>query len=608
MSKGTLHIDRFLPTTADELRRRGWDQADVILVTGDAYVDHPSFGVALIGRWLEHLGYRVAILAQPDWRSVEPFRALGRPRLFWGITSGCIDSRLNDYASLGHRRKQDVYSPGGAVGLRPSRPLLVYAARAREAFHGVPIVLGGLEASLRRLVHYDYIEDKLKRSVLVDAKADLLIHGMGERAVAEVARRLDAGESIHELTDIAGTAYLARKGIAPPDHAVHLPSLSQQADDRASFITTHLEYQAQARPAGRPVVQEQDPGTLVVLPPAEGMSTEQLDVLYDLPFARAAHPRYDRDGGIAALTPVQFSITTHRGCFGGCSFCSIGCHQGKQIRSRSLASLLEEAERIRHHPQFRGTIEDLGAPSANMYRMACAQAETCTRASCLFPSRCKNARFDHGPMLEMMEAFVRWAQPSHGRKRTSVFVASGIRHDLALQSRDYIDMLVRHFVGGHLKVAPEHYCPHVLDRMGKPHFDVFERFEEQFAAACRRAGKEAYLVPYFISAHPGCRPEDALKLTEYLVARSWRPRQVQDFVPSPLSLATAMYVSGVDEAGRPIHVPTSRKEKRLQAALLQYYLPQNQKTIAEFLRTRHRGDLIAVLQRLRRPSRKGRHK
>jgi uncharacterized radical SAM protein YgiQ len=608
MSKGAIHIDGFLPTTAQELRQRSWDQTDVILVTGDAYVDHPSFGVALIGRWLEHLGYRVAILAQPDWRSVEPFRALGRPRLFWGITSGCIDSRLNDYASLGHRRKQDVYSPGGAVGLRPGRPLLVYAARAREAFSGVPVVLGGLEASLRRLVHYDYIEDKLKRSVLVDAKADLLIHGMAEQAVAELARRLDAGRSIHELTDIPGTAYLARKGITAPENAVRLPSLSQQVDDTASFMTTHLKYQAQSRAGGRPVVQEQDPGVLVVLPPAEPMDTEQLDALYDLPFMRTWHPRYSSDGGIPALAPVQFSITTHRGCFGGCSFCSIGCHQGKRIRSRSLPSLLEEAERIRCHPQFRGTIEDVGGPSANMYRMTCAQAQTCSRPSCLFPSRCKHARFDHGPMLEMMEAFVRWAEPGKGKKRTNVFVASGIRHDLALQSRDYTDMLVRHFVGGHLKVAPEHYCPHVLDRMGKPHFEVFKQFETQFAEACRRAGKEAYLVPYFISAHPGCRPEDALKLTEYLVSRSWRPRQVQDFVPSPLSVSTAMYVSGTDTAGRKIHVPTSRKEKRLQAALLQYYLPQNKKTLDEFLRTRGRGDLLAAINRLGSATRHRRHR
>jgi uncharacterized radical SAM protein YgiQ len=596
MDKSTNHLDRFLPTTAEELRRRHWDQADVILVTGDAYVDHPSFGAALIGRWLEKLGYRVAILAQPDWRSVEPFRALGKPRLFWGITSGCIDSRLNDYASLGHRRKQDGYSPGGATGLRPGRPLLVYAARAREAYRDVPIVLGGLEASLRRLVHYDYIEDQLKRSVLVDAKADLLIHGMGERAVAEVAARRNAGRSIHELTDIPGTAYVAHRGIAVPDNAVHLPSLSQQSQDTLLFMTTHQQYETQAGPAGRPIVQEQDPGTLVVMPSAEPLNSEELDALYDLPFARSGHSRYDAEGGVPALTPVQFSITTHRGCFGGCSFCSIGCHQGKQVRSRSLPSLLAEADRLRLHPQFRGTIEDLGGPSANMYGMDCAQGETCGRASCLFPSPCRNASFDHGPMLEMMEAFVRWGH--NGSKRANVFVASGIRHDLALRSRDYLDMLVKHFVGGHLKVAPEHYCPQVLDRMGKPHFDVFEEFEQRFAESCRRVGKEAYLVPYFISAHPACAPEDALKLTEYLVSRSWRPRQVQDFVPIPLTLSTAMYVSGTDAAGRNIHVPTSRKEKRLQAALMHYYQPQNRSLLAEFLRDRKRPDLLAQITRL----------
>ncbi len=599
MGKSVNDSDRFLPTTAEALRRRGWGEADVILITGDAYVDHPSFGAALIGRWLEKLGYRVAILAQPDWRSVEPFRALGRPRLFWGITSGCIDSRLNDYASLGHRRKQDVYSPGGAAGLRPGRPLLVYSARAREAYREVPIVLGGLEASLRRLVHYDYIEDRLKRSVLVDAKADLLVHGMGERAVGEIARRLEAGRSIQELTDIAGTAYIAHKGAAVPEGAVALPSLTQQSDEASRFMTSHQQYQAQAGAGGRPVVQEQDPGTLVVLPAAQPLRGEELDALYDLPFARAWHPRYDREGGVPALTPVQFSITTHRGCFGGCSFCSIGCHQGKQIRSRSLASLLSEADRIRKHPQFRGTIEDLGGPSANMYGMECTQSEVCGRASCLFPTPCRKGGFDHGPMLEMMEAFVRWSR--NGSKRTNVFVASGIRHDLALQSRDYLDLLVKHFVGGHLKVAPEHYCAGVLDRMGKPHFEVFEEFEARFAESCKRVGKEAYLVPYFISAHPACGPEAALQLTEYLVSRSWRPRQVQDFVPIPLTLSTAMYVSGADAGGRRIHVPTSRKEKRLQAALMQYYQPQNRKVLAEFLRERRRSDLLGKIERVRTP-------
>jgi uncharacterized radical SAM protein YgiQ len=592
----------FLPTTLEELRQRGWEQADIILITGDAYVDHPSFGVALIGRLLENLGYRVAILAQPDWRSVEPFRALGQPRLFWGITSGCIDSRLNDYASLGNRRRQDVYSPGGARDLRPSRPLLVYSARAREAYPDVPIILGGLEASLRRLVHYDYIEDRLKRSVLVDAKANLLVYGMAEKAIAEIAQRLDAGKSIYELTDIPGTAYVIRRGIAVPENAASLPSLSQQQADSSLIMDAHLKYQIQAHPAGLPVVQEQDPGTIVVLPPAEPLSSEELDALYDIPFSRSWHPRYDRQGGVPALTPIRFSITTHRGCFGGCSFCSIGCHQGKQISSRSLDSLLNEADIIRRHPQFRGTIEDIGGPTANMYGMQCSQEQICSRPSCLSPAVCKKVRLDHNPILEMMEAFVRWSDSF--KKKVHIFVASGIRHDIALESPEYIDMLVRHFVGGHLKVAPEHYCPNVLDLMGKPPFEVFERFEQRFAESCRRAGKEAYLVPYFISAHPGCRPEDALELTEFLVSRSWRPRQVQDFVPSPMTLSTAMFVAGKDVKERKIHIPKSRREKRLQAALLQYYQPQNKKLIGEFLRQQGRNELLTKIHRLSTPNKK----
>ncbi|MFA5555061.1 MAG: YgiQ family radical SAM protein, partial [Phycisphaerae bacterium] len=306
----------FLPTTAQEMRQRGWEQADVILVTGDAYADHPAFGAAMIGRYLEKLGFRVAILAQPDWRSVDAFRVLGPPRLFWGITSGAIDSRLNDYASMGHKRKKDLYSPGGAVGLRPTRPLLVYSARVRQAYKGIPVILGGLEASIRRLVHYDYIEDKIKRSVLVDAKADLLVHGMGERAVKEIARRLNTGLSISQLTDIPGTAYLSNKTAKIPDNAVSLPSLTEQNEDKSKAMLAQKLYEAQAHPKGLPIVQEQNPGMLVVLPPAQPLSTEELDELYDLPFTRAWHPRYNKSSGVPALEPVQFSITTHRGCFG----------------------------------------------------------------------------------------------------------------------------------------------------------------------------------------------------------------------------------------------------------------------------------------------------
>jgi uncharacterized radical SAM protein YgiQ len=600
-----LRIECFLPTTAEEIHQRGWDRPDIILITGDAYVDHPSFGVALIARLLESKNYRVAILAQPDWRSVEPFRALGRPRLFWGITSGCIDSRLNAYASLGHKRKEDAYSPAGQLGLRPDRPLLVYSARAREAYPDVPIVLGGLEASLRRLVHYDYIEDKLKRSVLIDAKADLLVHGMAEQQIIEIAKRLNNGESIDQLTDIPGTAYTIKTGSPRREVSLsglpRLPSLTQQQADNSLAMSAQLEYQKQAHPAGSAVSQEQDPGKIVVLPPAEPIDGNALDSLYGLPFTRCWHPKYDSAGGVPALKPVQFSITTHRGCFGGCSFCSIYFHQGKDISSRSIESLIAEADRLRAHRDFHGTIFDIGGPTANMFGMKCSKAGTCSKPSCIFPAICKNMRVDYGSQLKMFEAFLKWK--TTGTKKANVYVASGIRHDLALQNSDYLDTLTRHFVGGHLKVAPEHYCPHVLELMGKPGFEIFEEFEARFTEATRRAGKEQYLVPYFISAHPGCQTDDAIKLTEYLVRRHWRPRQVQDFVPVPLTLSTAMFVSGQNTKGQEIHIPRGRSEKRLQAALMQYYQKQNVKIISDCLRHSRRGELLREIQRLHFTSR-----
>ena len=578
------------------MRRRGWDRADIILVTADAYVDHPLFGVALIGRYLESLGYRVAVLAQPDWRSAEPFGQLGRPKLFWGITSGCVDSRLNRYVALGHRRHQDVYSAGGSPDCRPERPLLAYSARAREAFKGVPIILGGLEASLRRLAHYDYIEDKLKRSMVVEAKADLLVHGMGERAIAEIARRLAAGESVRDLVDIAGTAWPVWHGREVPSDAVALASPAEQQADKAQVMMAQLAYQEQAHPAGRPVVQDQQPGLAVVLPPAEPLTTAELDRLYALPFTRRWHSRYDRVGGVKSLEPVQFSLTTHRGCFGGCSFCSIYFHQGKHVTSRSVDSLLAEADRCRRHRDFRGTISDIGGPTANMYGMHCGRRASCTRVSCLFPHPCRYLHSSAGPLIGMMESFLSWSK-QRGKKR-NVYVASGVRHDLALQSDDYIDLLARHFVGGHLKVAPEHYCGNVLKLMGKPDFERYEQFEDKFLQASHRAGKEQYLVAYFISGHPGCGLEESLELCEYLVRRRWRLRQVQAFTPAPLALSTAMYVAGCDPQGEVIYVPRGRKEKRLQTALLKYHERRSDKIIAEFLRARQRPELLSQIRKL----------
>jgi uncharacterized radical SAM protein YgiQ len=591
MLPGTKPYDRaFLAATAEEMKARGWDRPDIILVTADAYVDHPSFGVTLIGRWLEKQSYRVVILAQPDWRSADAFRQFGQPRLFWGITSGSVDSRLNDYASMGHKRKEDVFSPGGKIGLRPDRPLLVYSARAREAFKGVPIVLGGLEASLRRLVHYDYIEDQLKRSVLTDAKADILVHGMGERAIAEIARRLSAGEKVKDLTDIPGTAYRVQGSAKAPENAVKLPSLAEQQADSSLVMSAQLEYQKQAHPKGLPVVQEQDPGAVVVMPSAEPLTAAEMDELYSLPFTRRWHPIYDRQGGVPALEPVKFSITTHRGCFGGCAFCSLYFHQGKTIASRSVKSLLAEADVVAAHPDFKGTIQDIGGPTANMYGMKCGKHKSCQRSSCIFPEVCPNLDSDHAQVLAMMRAFLKWKA---GQKRcTHIFVSSGIRHDLATRSSQYVELLAGHFVSGHLKVAPEHYCNNVLSLMGKPDWKAFEQFEAMFDEASKKAGKKQYLVPYFISAHPGCTEEDALKLAEYLISRNWQPRQVQDFTPVPLTLAAAMFVSGRNSAGKKIHIPRGQSEKKLQAALMHYYDRRNQTLLTTFLKSRRRDALL----------------
>ena len=586
---------QFLPTTRKEITALGWQQADVVLITADAYVDHPSFGAALIGRWLTHHGFKVAILAQPDWHTADDFSAIGPPRLFWAITSGCIDSKLNAYASMGNKRREDAYSPGAKLGLRPDRPLVVYAERARQAHKGVPIILGGLEASLRRLTHYDYITDKLQRSVLSDAKADLLVHGMAESAILEIARRFDAGSPLNDLHDIPGTAYRIIKQATVPENAVHLPSREELQADNTKFMDFQLAYQAESAPSGRAVAQDQGPGQIVVNPPAAPLAQQDLDTLYSLPFTRMWHPKYDKLGGVPALKPVQFSITTHRGCFGGCSFCAIYFHQGKQIASRSQSSIIAELDRIAAHPQFKGTVEDIGGPTANMYGMACAQAATCKRMSCLYPSPCAKLP-SHDVVIAMLKGVLQWRNAQ--KKKTHIFVASGIRHDLALQSPGYIRLLAKHFVGGHLKVAPEHICPAVLDMMQKPRNDTFEAFEREFADASKRAGKEQYLVPYFISSHPGSSPEEAEKLTEYLVKRRWRPRQVQDFVPAPLALATAMVVSGRSPKKKTIHIPRGRGEKRLQMALLQYYDKRNFKAISQYLSPRGKHKLLAQIRRL----------
>jgi uncharacterized radical SAM protein YgiQ len=594
----------FLPATAQEMQARGWSQPDIILVTGDAYVDHPSFGVALLGRWLESKGFRVAILAQPDWKSADAFRIFGAPRLFWGITSGSIDSRLNNYTSLGHKRREDLYSPGGKLGLRPDKPLLVYAARVREAFKNIPVILGGLEASLKRLVHFDYIENQLKRSVLIDAKADMLVHGMAEYAILQIAQRLDAGETIRQLANIPGTAYPLFKDVTPPANTVELPSLLQQKENPALVMEAQLKYQQQICTDGKPVIQRHEGApSIIVMPPAgaacgelvEPLDEKTMDEIYALPFTKRWHPMYDKLGGVPALEPVQCSITTHRGCFGGCSFCSLYFHQGKHISSRSIDSILDEVERLSREKFFRGTITDIGGPTANMYGMNCSNDKPCQRPSCLFPSPCKFLKADYTQLLKMMKTILKWSHS--GKRKINVYVASGVRHDLALLSDDYINLLAGHFVGGHLKVAPEHSCPKVLQLMGKPPIEVFEEFENKFQQASRKAGKEQYLVPYFISSHPGCSVDDATALLEYLVNKNWRLEQVQDFTPVPLTLSTAMYVSGTDAKGKKIFVPKGHSEKKLQLSLLQYHAPANYRQLINYLTAKGKKDLITKVRR-----------
>jgi uncharacterized radical SAM protein YgiQ len=645
-----------LPTTRAEMDELGWDSCDVVLVTGDAYIDHPSFGMALIGRLLEAQGFRVGIISQPDWRSAEAFRALGRPNIFWGVTGGNMDSMVNRYTSDRRLRSDDAYSPGGQGGLRPDRAVIVYAQRCREAFGDVPIVLGGIEASLRRIAHYDYWSDKVRRSVLLDAKADLLVFGNGERAVVEIAHRLAAGEAPEAITDVRGTAY-ARPAGPPPEgfgeidsRSIDTPgvvdpprdpyameeapggnvdgcapksaepliparALKRPVTDRAHTVVRLPDFDAVAADpvlyahASRLLHVEANPGNARALvqrhgdrdvwlnPPPMPLSTEELDRLYELPYTRNPHPRYG-EATIPAYDMIRFSVTIMRGCFGGCSFCSITEHEGRIIQSRSEASVLREIERVRDQtPGFSGVISDLGGPTANMYRLACKSPEVeaaCRLPSCVYPEVCSNLRTDHGPLI----ALYRKARAIKGIKK--ILVASGLRYDLAVKSPEYIRELATHHVGGYLKIAPEHTEDGPLSKMMKPGIGTYDAFKRLFDEASAKAGKKQYLIPYFIASHPGTTDEDMLKLALWLKKNGFRADQVQTFLPSPMASATAMYHSGknplrkVRRAPGPddVFVPKGMKVRRLHKAFLRYHDPANWPVLREALRRMGREDLI----------------
>jgi len=582
----------FLPVSREDMRRRGWEDYDFLLVTGDAYVDHPSFGTPLIGRVLENAGYRVAILAQPDWHGPEAFRAMGRPRLGAMLSAGNLDSMVAHYTAARRRRNEDYYSPGKQAGRRPDRAVIVYAGRVREAFPGLPVIVGGLEASLRRFAHYDYWEDKVRRSVLLDAGADLLTYGMGERATLEIARRLAAGERVDTLTDIRGTAFLSREGTCAFP-CLDLPSFEEVREDKAAYAEAcRLENREHDAVRGRALRQAHGDRFLVVNPPAAPLETPELDALAELPFTREPHPMYDALGGVPAIEEVRFSIIHNRGCFGGCAFCSLAFHQGRAVTVRSHESVLREAEAMTRHPLFKGYIHDVGGPTADFRHPSCkAQKERglCPDRRCLAPEPCPHLDADHSDYL----ALLRKLRAIPGVKK--VFIRSGIRFDYVLaEGKDtFLKELVQHHVSGQLKVAPEHCVDNVLACMGKPPVKVFEAFCEKYGEMNRRMGKKQYLVPYLMSSHPGSRLGDAVRLAEYLKAHGIRPEQVQDFYPTPGTISTCMYWTGLDPmTGKKVYVPRSYHEKELQRALLQWFDPGKRKLVEEALTKAGRTDLI----------------
>ncbi|MFO0915621.1 MAG: YgiQ family radical SAM protein [Pirellulales bacterium] len=579
-----------LPMTRAEMAARGWDELDVVIITGDAYIDHPSFAMAILGRVLESAGYRVGIVSQPDWRSCDDWRRLGRPRLFFGISAGNMDSMINHYTANKKVRNNDAYSPGGRIGLRPDRATLAYCQRAREAFKGVPVIAGGVEASLRRLAHYDYWSDKVRRSILLDCKADLLVYGMGENSIVELARRLDAGESVRDLRDMRGVAYvLGASESHPPADSLELPTYEAVCADKLVFAEATRLIHNETNPLNaRTLFQRHGREAVVVTPPQLPISQQAMDRIYDLPYTRLPHPEYREP--IPAFDTIKNSVTIMRGCFGGCTFCSITAHQGRVIQSRSRESILGELRDMAADPDFKGVVSDIGGPTANMYEMKCSRPEVeamCRRQSCVHPTICKLLGTSHGPLIQLM----RDARDIPGIRK--VLVASGIRMDLARRSPEYMRELVQHHVGGLLKVAPEHTDPEVLSKMRKPSNDDFEKFTDVFDRESRKAGKKQYIVPYFIASHPASDLDAMIELAMFLKRNGYKPDQVQDFIPAPMDVATAMYYTGIDPFTRkPVYVARKLKDRKFQRALMQFFKPENYFEVREALQTAGRQDLI----------------
>ena len=586
-------IFEFLPVSKADMEERGWWWYDFLLVTGDAYVDHPSFGTAVIGRVLEAEGYRVAVLAQPDWHSAEAFRAMGRPRLGVMIGSGNLDSMVAHYTAAKKRRSEDFYSPGKKAGLRPDHAVIVYANRAREAFPDLPIVIGGLEASLRRFAHYDYWDDKVRRSALADAGADILVYGMGEYATREIARRLKKKEPAGSLTDIRGTAVLVSDPSVCAYDSLTLPSFEAVSSSMTDYAdATRVEYEEHDPVRGKALIQQHGNRYLIVNPPAMPLSTEELDFVAELPYTRQYHPMYEPMGGVPAIEEVKFSVIHNRGCFGGCNFCSLAFHQGRMVTSRSHESVIREVTALTRFPDFKGYINDVGGPSANFRHPSCAKQlkyGMCAQKRCLAPTPCPNIDADHSDYL----ALLRKLRNIPGVKK--VFVRSGIRYDYMLEDKNqaFFAELVKYHISGQLKVAPEHCIDSVLDYMGKPHIGVYEKFMDQYRRLNDKYSKEQYIVPYLMSSHPGSTLQDAVALAEYLNSKGRQPEQVQDFYPTPGTISTCMYYTGLDPITmKPVYVAKSYHEKAMQRALLQWKRPDKRKLVIEALKEAGREDLI----------------
>ena len=583
-------MNPFLPINKNDIEMRGWDRPDFVLVTGDAYVDHPSFGAAVISRVLEDQGFRVGVIAQPDWTTPDSLKVLGRPRLGFLVTSGNLDSMVNHFTAAKKKRRKDVYTPGGAAGKRPDRAVTVYANLVRQAYKKMPVIIGGLEASLRRMAHYDYWKDALRRSVLLDSKADLLVYGMGEAAIKGIAAALDAGTAVGEIHDIRGTVY-ACPTPEIPEEALVLPDHEKLKSERTSFAESfRLQYENADPFTGRPLAEPYGSRAVVQNPPAPPLPREEMDAVYALPYARGPHPSYSEK--IPAMEEVQFSLVSSRGCFGACAFCALAFHQGRIVASRSHESLVNEAKQLIGEKDFKGYIHDVGGPTANFRRPACAKQGTkgsCPGKRCLTPEPCPSLQSDHGEYIEIL----RELRGLEGVKK--VFIRSGIRFDymMADTKNDFLSELCEHHISGQLKVAPEHVSPEVLKVMGKPSRQVYDRFVRRYTEVNRKLGKKQYLVPYFISGHPGSRLKDAVMMAEYLRDTRFIPEQVQDFYPTPGTLATAMWYTGIDPmTGRKVHIPSDYEEKAMQRALLQYNRPENRDLVRRALIRAGRQDLI----------------